>query len=274
MGRFIDRSGLVGEVGVRRCTRCGLGVSHPPLPDPALLYADRSSQDFQGGAGGIARVIKTIVFRAQARRLLAQAGGAPARIIDYGCGSGLFTRCLQAVLGDRAQVVGADFHREPPADLGPVEYRPFDRLQDLRGSADLLTLMHVLEHDDDPRALLEDVAGLLAPGGVMVIEVPNIDCVWTGVFGRWWDAWYLPYHRLHFSRRSLRALIESCGLEVRAETGVCIPTMGRTLANLLGRRNNLAFILLGAGLHPVQLAVERLTGRPSGLRVTARRPAA
>jgi hypothetical protein len=50
--------------------------------------------------------------------------------------------------------------------------------------------------------------------------------------------------------------------------------MGRTLANLLGRRNNLAFILLGAGLHPVQLAVERLTRRPSGLRVTARRPAA
>ena len=47
--------------------------------------------------------------------------------------------------------------------------------------------------------------------------------------------------------------------------------MGRSVANLVGARNSLPFLLAGAALHPVQLAGEKLSGRPSALRVIARR---
>jgi hypothetical protein len=91
------------------------------------------------------------------------------------------------------------------------------------------------------------------------------------VFGRHWDAWYLPYHRTHFSRDSLRALIRSEGLIVEREIGVSLPTMGRTVANLFGQRNSLAFILIGVALHPMQWLGELVTGRPAALRMIARK---
>ena len=108
---------------------------------------------------------------------------------------------------------------------------------------------------------------LAKPGGRVIIEVPNIDCAWTKAFGRHWDAWYMPYHRTHYSAMSLNALIETGGWRVEREVGAVVPTMGRTIANILGRPNGLFFILLGAALHPLQVIGEKLTGQPSALHV-------
>jgi SAM-dependent methyltransferase len=272
MGAFTDRSGLLGPVTVRRCRNCGLGVSWPPIPDVAFLYSDRSSQDFQGDTRGIALWIKQFVFERQAKRLISLTPPPRRRWIDYGCGSGLFTRVLHDAGAGAPEVIGMDFHPEPPRDLGPTPYRSFSDGDDLAGSADVVSAMHVLEHDDDPGRVLSALSSLARSGGTLVLEVPNIDCVWAGVFGRFWDAWYLPYHRVHFSRAALRALVESQGMTVLREDGVCIPTFGRTAANLLGRRNSLPFILAGALLHPIQWLGEALTSRPSGLRLIVRTP--
>lgn len=265
----IDRSGMIPNVWVKRCSRCGMGITEPPIADVAFLYADRTSQDFQPGTRGMARLIKQIAFRQQARRLLGQVHIRPRTVIDFACGSGLFTSCLATMLPRDARLIACDFHPEPPADLEGVEYRSLKTVEDLDESADLVLAMHVLEHDDEPRKLLDKIARLAKPGGKIVIEVPNIDCVWISVFGRWWDAWYLPYHRTHFSRESLRALVESSKLKIITEVNVSVPTMGRSFANLLRCRNNLAFILLGAVCHPLQWLLERLTNRPVALRVIA-----
>jgi len=40
---------------------------------------------------------------------------------------------------------------------------------------DVITLFHVLEHFDDPRAVLKQLKSMLAKGGIIVIEVPNAD---------------------------------------------------------------------------------------------------
>jgi SAM-dependent methyltransferase len=268
---FFDRSGLVGAVGVARCRHCGIGLSCPPLADVAFLYAARSSQDFQQSGSKLTYTVKRIAFGRQARALMRQIGGAPRRIIDFGCGSGLFTRRL-AEIQSGADVIGSDFHSQPPADLDSVSYRAFDRLDELAGSADLVLAMHVLEHDDDSMALLGRIVRLGKPGARVVLEVPNVDCLWAPVFGRFWDAWYLPYHRVHFTRASLRGLLESAGLTVELEAPACVPTMGRTVANLLGRKNSPFFIVLGIVLHPIQWLGERFSRRPSALRAVARIP--
>jgi SAM-dependent methyltransferase len=239
------------------------------MADVSFLYADRSSQDFQPNTRGLARWIKQVAFRQQARRLLAQIGMAPTTVIDFACGSGLFTSCLAAVLPRTARVIGSDLHTQAPADLENVEYRNLDYVDDLAGTADLVLAMHVVEHDDDPNTLLRRIARLAKPGGRIVIEVPNIDCIWVAVFGKWWDAWYLPYHRTHFSKRSLHALVDSAGLSVLKEVDISLPTMGRSLANLTNRRNNLMFILVGAALQPLQWLGEKLSRRPSALRIVA-----
>jgi len=203
--------------------------------------------------------------------MLRQAGFEGGRIIDFACGSGLFTWCMARASG--AEVIGADFHDQPPPDLGEVPYRPMSTLAELNESADLVLAMHVVEHDDDPRALVQRIAALAKPGGTLVIEVPNIDCVWAPIFGRAWDAWYIPYHRIHFSRASIRWTVKAAGLEIVREIDASVPTMGRSIANLLGVENSTLFVLFSAVLQPLQWALERLTARPSALRLILRKPA-
>jgi SAM-dependent methyltransferase len=271
LGGFADRSGRVGQVSVERCRHCGLAVTRPPLQDVAFLYEDRTSIDFQPSTTGLSRLIKTTAFSAQARRMLAQAGFSGGRIVDFACGSGLFTHCL-ANVAQGAEVIGVDFHGQPPPDLGHTPYRAQSNLDDLVGTADLVLAMHVVEHDDDPQALVGRIAALAKPGGTLIVETPNVDCFWVGVFGKHWDAWYVPYHRVHFSRPALRALVEACGLQIMAEHDVAVPTMGRSIANTLGLRNSTPFILMSAGLQPVQWVMETLTRRPAALRLVLRKP--
>lgn len=266
-----DQSGLVPDVCVTRCQHCGVGITLPPIADVSFLYADRLSQDFQPDTSGLARLIKTVAFRHQARTLLRRMGRPAGRIVDFGCGSGLFTRSLGDVAKD-AEVIGTDFHPTPPPALSDRPYRSAAEASGLAGTADAVIAMHVLEHDDDTDALLARIARHVRPGGLVMLEVPNVDCIWISVFGRFWDAWYAPYHRVHFTRASLRSAVEGGGLTVVSEGSASVPTMGRTIANLLHRRNNLFYILLSAVLHPIQRLGEALTGRPSALQILARKP--
>jgi len=269
LGEFVDRSGKVGPVQVLRCERCGHGISIPPLPNVSFLYEDRQSQDYQPDSKGLSHVIKDLAFRSQARKLLNQIGEPYGTILDFGCGSGQFTRVLDDIA--HGQVVGSDMHSEAPFELTDEQYLGPAELAERRGAFDVVMAMHVIEHDDDADALLRNVAGYARPGGKVVVEVPNIDCVWTGPFGKYWDAWYLPYHRQHFTQESLIKLMHRNGLKVESVHGVTVPTMGRSFANLFGKTNNLFWLLLGIIAYPFQLLGEAITGRRTAIRAIASR---
>jgi trans-aconitate methyltransferase len=271
IGEFPDISSKVGRLEVLRCRWCGHGITMPPLENVAFLYAGRESQDYQPDAKGLSAAIKDVAFRLQARRLLRQLPKTPTTVLDFGCGSGQFTRVLGEQL-PQAVVVGSDFHDTPPAGLGGLPYKPMSELDGKAGVGcyDLVLAMHVLEHDDDTAGLLSRIAGFAKPGGTVVIEVPHVDCIWNRLLGKKWDAWYVPYHRTHFTRASLRHKVEAAGLRVIAMHEVTVPTMGRTLANVFGGKNGLLWLLVGIALHPFQWAGERLTRRPSAVRVIAR----
>ena len=136
---------------------------------------------------------------------------------------------------------------------------------------DTVLAMHVLEHDDNPADLLKTIMRYVKRGGNLVIEVPNVDCVWSNVFGKFWDGWYVPYHRQHFTKRSLIHLMESQGLVIRSVYRITVPTMGRSFANIFGKTNNLFWLILGAAFHPLQWLGEVVTGQPTAIRVVATR---
>jgi SAM-dependent methyltransferase len=274
LGSFLDRSGMMPEPEVRQCARCRHATTFPPLDDVRFLYGDRESQDYQPDIrNSLSRRIKALAFRFQARKLLGQLPGLPRKALDFGCGSGQFTSALGS-LSPATEWTASDFFEDRPQELAGCAYVPNDRLEQRAEQFDLVVALHVLEHDDDTAALLARISSHAAPGGTVVVEVPNVECSWIAVFGRFWDGWYLPYHRHHFSRRSLVQALERGGLEVLAVHGITAPTMGRSLANLLGARNNLFWLLLGIALHPLQIAGEAFGGQRTALRAVARKPVA
>lgn len=262
-----------GPHSVHQCRRCGHAVTLPAISDVSTLYSDRDTQDYQGEDGALVRNLKRIAFDRQARGIVRTLPASVRTAYDFGVGSGVLTAALaRAMPGVR--LTALDFFETPPPALANLaRYRSFEDAAALP-QADLVTAFHVLEHDDDPVALLERMARLCRPGGALIVEVPNADTVGADLFGRHWDNWYLPYHRVHFSETSLRRTVAAAGLQVTSLRGVSVPSVGRSLARLAGRPNGAAFVLAGAALHPIQRAAEVLTGRPTALRATLLKPAA
>jgi glycosyltransferase involved in cell wall biosynthesis/ubiquinone/menaquinone biosynthesis C-methylase UbiE/Flp pilus assembly protein TadD len=146
------------------------------------------------------------------------------RILDCGCGSGEFGRALKS--RGAAEVVGVEMVEGAwerarkvldRALLGNIETieLPFDE-----GYFDCACFNDVLEHLVDPAAALRKVARVLAPGGVVVMSIPNVRfCSVLGMLaeGRWKyeDAGILDRtHLRFFTAADFPEVVHAAGLEV------------------------------------------------------------
>lgn len=101
---------------------------------------------------------------------------AGRRVLDAGCGEGFGTVLLADAGGD---VVGLDRAADAVAAAGRRRARPglAFRLGDLTaetGRYDLVVNFQVLEHQHDDHGFVRRLAGLLAPGGTLVLTTPNV----------------------------------------------------------------------------------------------------
>ncbi len=147
----------------------------------------------------------------------------PGRALDVGCGRGHFLAAMRrrgwSVHGVEPSPQAAERAREEyglPIQTGA--------LRDVSRSVefDVVTLWHVLEHVADPVEFLGDVWRVLRPGGLVVIETPNVDSVDRRLFGRHWMGWDPPRHLHLFGPRTLAAILERRGfseVEVQCRSG-------------------------------------------------------
>jgi SAM-dependent methyltransferase len=74
-----------------------------------------------------------------------------------------------------------------------------------------IVFWHSLEHLPDPAGDLARAAGLLVPGGVIVIAVPNAASLQAAWFGDGWLALDLPRHLVHIPAGALLARLRRLG---------------------------------------------------------------
>ena len=76
-----------------------------------------------------------------------------------------------------------------------------------------ITLFHVLEHIPQPRRFAEVCKNALNPGGILIVEVPDVYGGLAKLRGRKWEYW-LPHHVNYFGVKSLRHLFEPIGMHL------------------------------------------------------------
>jgi hypothetical protein len=242
-----------------------MGFTEPiPTPETAhLLYQSRESHDFQGDNIGPMERLKRWAAVRDARHFLR---GLPpdSSILDYSCGDGAFTLAAKAVFPDGC-VKGTDMHPEPPTMLRREDYLPA-----IKGTWNAVLLRHVLEHSYDPVGLLRYLRSLLSESGILAVEVPNLEAASARIFGEYWDNYYVPFHPVHFTRKSLRMAMEAAGFEVVSEGGAEMPKVGRSIQNALGCRYSVGLFAIGMILHPVQVGLRAITQQPTCLRIWGR----
>jgi SAM-dependent methyltransferase len=174
-----------------RCTGCGslhcledadlpLYYAEYPLKKQQLTFSERI------GYGNRLKLME----RQRVRR--------SDRILDYGCGAGLYVSFL------RRKGYANAFGYDPfvPAYADP---------QTLHSAYDAVVTYDVIEHEDNPSEFLRSIRRLVRPGGLLAIGTPNADHV--SIARRGDPNLHVPYHRHILSERMLLALAREQGME-------------------------------------------------------------
>lgn len=140
--------------------------------------------------------------------------------VDIGCGSGRFLRLMEKKGVKKSNNYGLELEDESLAELKKDGFSVYtERVEDCDkisdNSIDLATMFHVIEHVDDPNAVIAKVAKWLTPQGLFAMETPNIDSQDAERFKKaYWGGYHIPRHWNMFKAETLRMLCEKNGLEV------------------------------------------------------------
>lgn len=190
---------------VAACPDCGLGHT-VPQPQDLLPY-------YGGGYWGKRHGPISPWTVRRRLRILGRDARPPGRLLDVGCGDGAFlAACARLGWTVAGTEIGEAARNARAAGLVVHD--------DLEGAAsdapfDCVTSWHSLEHLRDPRATLARVRELLAPGGVVIVSVPDGGGLQARLFGRHWAHLDVPRHLYHFDDRSLTRLLQRVGFQVR-----------------------------------------------------------
>lgn len=172
-------------------------------------------------------------------------------VLDVGAGRGDFS----ALFEHHPNYVALDIYPYPEVDLvcDLTRSNPFQP-----GSFDLILLLNVLEHVYPARELLNRLAGLLKPGGSLVVAVPFLVKLHQ-----------IPLDYARYTHYALHQMGADCGLEVSRLEGYYDPVffLSEGIGNLKhavlpGRRGmaHYAGRLVVAGIHFLAQILDRILG--------------
>ena len=199
------RSAVRGRLDLHLCRRCG-HVANEAF-DPRLVDYDENYDNSLHHSPTFQRFADDL-----ASRLVEERGIRGRHVVEIGSGKGDFLASVCRLGGNHG--TGYDPTVDASIDVPDVTlvadyFRPGQDVEPY----DLLVCRHVLEHLDDPAAMLtalrDDAPG---PETLFYLEVPSAEFNF-GPEGMW-DCIY-P-HVSYFSAQSIDALVRRCGFEVLA----------------------------------------------------------
>jgi len=227
---------------VKTCPGCGF-VYTDPAPDYSALshvMAWERTTKVEEQRRAEARPISSplskatrfrlrLLPRRQAHDLIARYA-APGNVIDIGCGSGERSLDLSDdfvpygieisdALAAKAKIIlasrgGTAIHA--PASDGLNQFTD--------GFFTGATLRAYLEHEAQPKAVLNALYRVLAPRGIAIVKVPNYGSLNRRVMGRNWCGFRWPDHLNYFTPKSLAAMAGAAGFTCRFGVLGALPT--------------------------------------------------
>jgi SAM-dependent methyltransferase len=197
-----------GSLDMRLCTECGFVFN--AAFDPALMDYGPAYENSQDCSPAFDAYLDELV------ELLVRGHGlTTGRVVEVGCGKGVFLRKLLAHPDNHCEAVGYD-----PSYLGPE--RPRERARLVKDfytpatavPADAVVCRHVIEHIPEPLGLLRTVRAGVGDSGVtrVFFETPCVE--WILRNRVLWDFFY--EHCSIFTAGSLALALENAGFEVSA----------------------------------------------------------
>jgi 2-polyprenyl-3-methyl-5-hydroxy-6-metoxy-1,4-benzoquinol methylase len=216
---------------VRWDGECFVPESEPPSYEEDYFEGDKLRAggygDYTAQAGW--RLEKAARQVCEMRERTGLTGG---RVLDVGCGYGFFRVALGEAGYEHDGLEVSEFACEVAARVYGLTTYGGTLEQHWAGwesRYDAVTLFDLIEHLADPRRLLERVAAILRPGGIVGIKTPNLDCPEADLFGCHYHS-LKREHLIFFSADSLTATAIAAGFRP-----INVSTTSHLLTGFVGR---------------------------------------
>ena len=206
-----------------RCTACeSVFLPDPPVdrlhkiyPPNYYSYSNEGQHRF---LEGVKRRLDGRLFRSLLRRV----PGDRLRVLDVGGGWGWLLSAVREVsprVAETHEVEIDEGARARAEASGHIFHCTRVERFETDLHFDLILMLNLIEHVEDPAGVLSVMARLLAPGGLILIKTPNTDTLDCRLFRhRNWGGFHCPRHFVLFTMSGLEALARRVGLAVATAT--------------------------------------------------------
>lgn len=190
-----------------------------PLPKDRLheIYPSTYYSFSDPSASAIQRV-KAWLDKRMFRALLADIPGESLSVLDVGGGAGWMLNAVRACDPRVTRSLVVDIDPEPAATAKANGHEYFcGRIEELETSQgyDLILLLNLIEHVENPLSVLESLRERLSPHGRILVKTPNWDSWDARVFRHSsWAGYHCPRHWVLFTKKSFEHLAKLAKLEV------------------------------------------------------------
>lgn len=158
---------------------------------------------------------KILSFPAKYRFGMAPSFIKKGKILDIGCGDGLFLSSLKRLgwqtLGVEINKSAAHKARDRGLKVLDCNLLEADLDNDF---FDVVRMWSVLEHLPNPSQTIAEIYRILKPGGTLIVQVPNFNSLASRLFKRNWSGLDIPRHLYQFSSHTLKQIIKKNNLMV------------------------------------------------------------
>lgn len=221
-GRDFEYNSCANTFELRSCDNGNLIYLDPePVPDEMETIYSSEFIPFQfDKEGGFVKRVRDFLQHRKAKSVirLSTKNKKEIKILDAGCGSGVFLMMLKRIIGSGENLYGNDFSEKI---LEPLKNEGFGIIPGnldaftTNEKFDVITMFQVVEHLYNPLKAIKNLSAALKDGGYLFIETPSIDSLDAKIFSKgYWDGYQIPRHLWLFNERSLRKAALLANLKV------------------------------------------------------------
>lgn len=229
----------IGETSIYVCSDCGGGFLHPMPSENALsnLYQleytsyTEIEKDIKPstklvyeynylGKRSIKHLLSKMFFFGNSVNISSyikslEKEPRQIKILDIGSGNGKNVRAIHNLGFDVTGIEPHKKHVEACKKIGLNVVQGFYNEKSFKGiKFDVIYSSHVLEHVDDPFSFIKLIRKNLSDDGIAIIDVPNFSAANKHIFGRYFLHLAVPVHLFHYTKKSLKHLVENLGFAV------------------------------------------------------------
>lgn len=276
------------EYRIVECRQCGTIYINPRPVDSELtvIYPpEYIPYQFNRHLGSLMAKLRDLVQK-QKVKVIAKYAKKDDLVVDVGCGGGGLLYLVKKYGDPSWRLQGIDISESVLTNVRQMKIGALTgrfEIMDLpKNQADIIIMNQVIEHLDNPAAVIVKSYEYLKLGGYLIIETPSTVSWDAKLFiRRYWGGWHIPRHWYLFNQNNLSVLLEKNGFQVVEKSYLLSPNFwvqsihhylidkgySKKLTNFFDCNN----FLLVAFFSLVDLIQIKLVGRSSNMRLVAKK---